>query len=154
MEYEKAKYMYLAKVIKRGFYKNGNPFLPVEFFKYISGYQDGEDLIVFMQDKLGEYFAPTSNTYSTIISFMQEKGYTTPYQMTRDWLYSNPLLDYNSSVTKEKIDAIFDYIEMNGYPTINYVYNYFFRIYGTKELEIKKQNASEDNIIKLSLKKD
>ena len=147
MEYEKAKYMYLAKVIKRGFYKNGKPFLPVDFFKYISGYQSGENILKFIQEKLIKYFHESDEVYNVIIDFMIKNNYIRVYTMERDWAHRNLLL------SKEKIDAIFDYIEMNGYPTINYVYNYFFRIYGTKELEIKKQNASEDNIIKLSLKK-
>ena len=48
-------------------------------------------------------------------------------------------------------------MEFNGYPSINYVYNYFFQKYATNRMEIDKESLkskekNKDNIIKLSLK--
>lgn len=158
MEYIKIKYKYLAKLIKNGMYKDGKPFLPVDFFKYVSGYRHGEDFVAFIHQELSCLFKQTDEEYQIIYSFVVKHKYNWIYFLEREWVYENPMYTYNVKVTKEMIDTVFAYMEFNGYPSINYVYNYFFQKYATNRMKLDKESSqskknNSDNIIRLPLMK-
>ena len=155
MEYEKVKYEYLAKLIQTKKYKNGKQFEKVDFFKFVSGYKNGEDLMAFMQNELCKYFKVTDLTYGIIIKFLLDNDYTRIYYINREWVYENPMRIHKVEVTKEMIDTVFDYMELNGYPSISYVYSYIFYNYATNKNVINKSCLSQkENILNLQIKRN
>ena len=158
MEFEKIKYKYLAKLIKNGVYKDGKKFLNIDFFKFVSNYEYGENFYEFMQNELKLYFDESDITYQTIIEFIKKNKYFVVNQISRQWVLEHPLRKFNESITNEMINKIFDYMELNGYPSINYVYSYIFYNYATNKKIIDKESSqskknNSDNIIRLPLMK-
>ena len=131
--------------------KSNDNFEITTFFKNINDYKYGKKFLNEISNDLVRMFSVDSHIYKIITNYIKLNNIDIVYPVSKEELYSLDVYVSDTNITKEIIDDVFRYIEVNNYPKINYVYCDILKKYLNNEIDMDKLRKKEErlNLIKI-----